>query len=46
MVDGSFAVAISMSFTDAAAEAYQIHQKFVEQYVKPLVTRLVVYDFG
>lgn len=50
VVDDSFAVAISMTFPDrAAADIYQnhpAHQAFVEQYVKPLVSRLVVYDFG
>lgn len=50
VVDSTFAVGLSMSFQDqAAAAAYQdhpVHQKFVEQYVKPLVSRVVVYDFG
>lgn len=50
VVDDSFAVAISMTFSDqAAADAYQshpIHGEFVEQYVKPLTPRFVVYDFG
>lgn len=50
VVDDSFAVAISMTFKDqAAADLYQdhpLHHEFVEQYVKPLVSRLVVYDFG
>lgn len=50
VVDDTFAVSISMSFPDqATAEAYQahpLHEEFVEQYVKPLVSRFVVYDFG
>lgn len=50
VVDSSFAVAISMTFVDqAAADAYQahpVHQKFVADYVKPLASRFVVYDFG
>lgn len=50
IVDDSFAVAISMTFTDqATADAYQnhpIHQKFIAEYFKPLVSRAVVYDFG
>lgn len=50
VVDDSFAVAISMDFTDqAAADAYQSHPdhvKFVQEAVKPMVKRFVVYDFG
>ncbi|MGF1450056.1 MAG: Dabb family protein [Opitutales bacterium] len=50
IVDGSYAVAISMDFTDqAAADAYQAHPQhvgFVNDYFKPLVGRAVVYDFG
>jgi hypothetical protein len=50
VVDDSFAVAISMTFTDqAAADTYQAHpipQKFVTEYVKPLVKRFVVFDFA
>ena len=49
VVDSSFAVALSMSFTDeAAAEAYQVHpvhQDFVENYVKKLTSKVLVYDF-
>jgi hypothetical protein len=50
VVDSSFAVALSMTFPDqAAADSYQnhpLHQEFVQQYVKPLTSRLVVYDFS
>jgi len=50
VVDDTFAVGISMTFTDqAAAETYQahpIHQKFVAEYVKPIVKRFVVFDFA
>lgn len=50
VVDSSYAVALSMSFADqAAAEAYQshpIHREFVEQCVKPLTSKVLVYDFG
>src|SRR5690625_278320 len=50
IVDNSFAVGLSMTFPDqAAADYYQehpIHQEFVEKYVKPLTSRVVVYDFG
>lgn len=50
VVDDSFSVAISMTFADqAAADAYQkhpLHVKFVEQYVKVLVRRFVVYDWS
>jgi len=49
VVDSSFAVALSMTFPDqAAADAYQshpLHQKFVNECVKPLTSRVVVYDF-
>lgn len=50
VVDDSFSVAISMSFTDAeAAEVYQkhpLHLQFIAECVAPYVKRLVVYDFG
>lgn len=50
VVDSSFAAALSMTFEDqAAADAYQahpIHQQFVADYVNPLSSKLVVYDFG
>lgn len=50
VVDDSFAVAISMTFADqATADTYQNHPnhvKFVEECVKPLTSRVVVYDFG
>lgn len=49
VVDSSFAVALSMSFPDKeAAEAYQvhpIHQDFVENCVKALTSKALVYDF-
>lgn len=50
VVDDSFAVAISMTFADQATadnyQAHPIHDKFVAEYVKPLVSRVIVYDFG
>lgn len=50
VVDGSYAVAISMTFKNQAdADAYQahpLHFRFIEEYFKPLCRRLVVYDFG
>jgi len=50
VVDDSFAVAISMDFDDQeTADAYQAHPehvRFVNEAVKPLVKRFVVYDFG
>lgn len=50
IVDDSFGVAISMTFTDqVAADTYQnhpIHQKFHREYFSPLVSKAVVYDFG
>lgn len=48
-VDESFAVAISMDFETAEAlDIYQkhpIHQTFVQDFVKPLAGRFIVYDF-
>lgn len=50
VVDESYAVGISMSFeSQAVADLYQshpLHLEFVEQCVKPLVKRLVVYDWS
>ncbi len=50
VVDDSFAVAISMTFHSAAELdaylAHPIHAKFVEECVRPLSRRFVVYDFG
>src|SRR5690606_13504305 len=50
VVDSSYSVGISMSFQDQeAADAYQdhpVHEAFIEQYVKPMVAKVVVYDFG
>lgn len=49
-VDGSYTVAISMTFPNQAdADAYQkhpLHLRFIEEYLKPLCRRFVVYDFG
>jgi len=49
VVDSSFAAAISMTFENqAAADAYQvhpIHEEFVRDFVKPLASKVVVYDF-
>jgi hypothetical protein len=50
VVDDSFSVAISMDFADqTAADAYQTHElhvQFVNDYVKPYVKRLVIYDWA
>lgn len=50
VVDDSFTAAISMTFASQAdADAYQthpLHQKFVQEVVKPHVKRLLVFDFG
>jgi hypothetical protein len=50
VVDDSFAVAISMTFRSPAdLDAYiahPIHAQFVEECVRPLSRRFVVYDFG
>jgi len=50
VVDDSFTAAISMTFaTPGDADSYQthpLHQKFVQEYVKPLVRRFTVFDFG
>jgi len=49
VVEQSYQVALNLIFPDKAAEqAYQTHSQHVEfvgQYVKPLVKKLVVYDF-
>jgi hypothetical protein len=49
VVDQTYQVALNTVFPDKAAQdAYQIHPdhlKFVAEYVKPLVQRVVVYDF-
>lgn len=49
VVDDSFDVAITMAFRDEAAlQAYEnhpAHKKAVEAVLKPLVARLVIYDF-
>jgi hypothetical protein len=48
-VEQSYQVALNLTFPDKPAEqAYQTHPQhleFVEQYVKPLVMKVVVYDF-
>lgn len=48
-VDGSFDVALTMTFRDEAAlrayEKHPAHKKAVEDVLKPLVARFVVYDF-
>lgn len=50
VVDDSFCFAISMDFPDqAAADTYQQHPehiRFVNEFVKPLVKRFVVYDYA
>ena len=49
VVEKSYQVALNLVFADKAAEqTYQnhpSHAEFVEKYVKPLVERVVVYDF-
>ncbi len=49
VVDQSYQVALNLIFPDKAAqEAYQVHPnhvEFVEKFVKPLVKKIVVYDF-
>jgi len=49
VVEKSYQVALNLAFRDKAAEQmYQNHPghtEFVEKYVKPLVERVVVYDF-
>lgn len=48
-VDGSFDVAIVMTFRDEAAlrayERHPAHKKAVEEVLRPLTARVVVYDF-
>jgi hypothetical protein len=50
VVDGSYCVAIAMTFVgQAELDAYQKHPqhvRFIEEYLKPLCRRFVVYDFG
>ncbi|MDX6766315.1 MAG: Dabb family protein [Candidatus Methylacidiphilales bacterium] len=49
VVDDSFDVALTMTFRDEAAlrayENHPAHKKAVEDVLKPLVARFVVYDF-
>jgi hypothetical protein len=49
VVDQTYSVALNLTFTGKEAEvAYQAHPQhleFVASYVKPLVKRVVVYDF-
>jgi hypothetical protein len=49
VVDQSYQVALNTVFTSQAAhDAYQVHPahvEFVQKYVKPLVKKIVVYDF-
>ena|SRR5687768_11911056 len=48
-VDASFDVAVVMTFRDEAAlrayDAHPAHKKAVDEVLRPLVARLVVYDF-
>ncbi len=50
IVDSSFDVALVISFTDKAAlDSYlthPLHVQLVEQTLKPLVERILVYDFS
>ena len=49
VVEQSYQVALNLVFPSKQAEqAYQVHPQhveFVEKYVKPFVTKVVVYDF-
>lgn len=49
-VDSSFDVAVVMTFVDEAAlrayEKHPLHQKAVQEVLKPLVRRFVVHDFA
>jgi hypothetical protein len=49
VVKQSYQVALNLTFPDKEAmQAYQVHPQhaeFVEKYVKPLVKKVVVYDF-
>lgn len=49
VVDGSYDVAVAIDFRDEAAlrayEAHPVHQKAVEEVLKPLVGKFVIYDF-
>lgn len=49
VVDQSYQVALNTAFASKQAQdEYQVHPehlKFVEQYVKPFVKKVVVYDF-
>ena len=49
VVEQSYQVALNITFPSKQAEqAYQTHPQhleFVEKYVKPLVKKVVVYDF-
>lgn len=50
VVDDSFSVAVSMSFTNQVeADAYQTHPfhiQFVNEYVQPYAKRFVIYDWA
>jgi hypothetical protein len=50
VVEQSYQVALNTVFTSQAAhDAYQVHPahvEFVQTYVKPLVKKVVVYDFA
>jgi hypothetical protein len=49
VVDGSYDVAVAIDFRDEAAlrayETHPLHQKAVEEVLKPLVGKFVIYDF-
>jgi hypothetical protein len=48
-VDSSFDVAVVMTFRDESAlrayDAHPSHKKAVDEVLRPLVARLVIYDF-
>ena len=49
VVDASFDVAVVMTFTDEASllayDAHPRHKKAVDEVLRPLVARLLIYDF-
>jgi len=49
VVEQSYQVGLNLIFTNKTAQddyqAHPLHVEFVEKYVKPLVAKVVVYDF-
>ena len=50
VVDQTYQVGVSVTFTDKKAhddyQAHPDHLKYVAEYVRPLVKKLVIYDFA